>query len=359
MIENLKRFFSGEKQTNMEKEIFEQPAIIKNLLKKYVDKTGDINIELPNNIKRITLIASGSSFHSADVAASFIRENSDCFAQAFYASEFSLLQKVNVDNETLYVFISQSGETSDTNKALDLVRSKTENTLSITNCKNSSLYNNTKYKILVMAGEEKAIASTKALSAQIFCLYLLALKLMQQKQISVQNFIDELSNVPNSIEKAFANREIIKNFAQKLSTYDNAAVIGTGMFNALAKEAALKVKETSYVNTTSYPTGEFLHGHIAILNKKCAVLAIVNNINVDFSKIVLDKIRASYKPDELIVSALPIDAVNSEVVVNLDINKDIEFLFASLVVFQLLAFETATALGRDIDSPTGLTKVVK
>ncbi len=351
-------FFTTQK-TNMEKEIFEQPATISNLVKKYISKNNDINIDLPSNIKRVALIASGSSYHSAAIASNYLRENAHCYAQAFYASEFSLLDNVDVDEQTLYIFISQSGETADTNKALDKVRIKTDKVLSITNTKNSTLYNNSKYKVLLYAGEEKSIASTKALCAQIYCLFLIAAKIMQQREIPVSKLLEQLNAIPSIIEKALTHHEKIKDFSKKLAKYDNAAVLASGVFYPLAKEGALKIKETSYINTTAYPTGEFLHGHIAILNKKCAVISVVNNNNVDFTVRVLEKIRDEYNTDSLILSAFALDLKNTDDAISLNTYTDVEFLFATLVIFQLLAFETATLLGRNIDAPSGLTKIVK
>lgn len=357
LLNFFKKFFSKSTQTNMEKEIFEQPEIINKLLKKYIDKNGTINIDLPDNIKKIALVASGSSYHSATIAANYLRDNVHCSAQSYYASEFSLLDNLDVDNQTLYIFISQSGETADTNRSLDIVRAKTDKTLAITNTKNSTLFNNAKYKILLHAGVEKSIASTKAMCAQIFCLFLIAVKIMQHREIPVNSLIDELNSIPNIIEHTFDNRVKIKEFSKKLSQYDNAAVLASGMFYPLSKEGALKIKETSYINTTAYPTGEFLHGHIAILNKRCAVISLVNNFNVDFTIRVLEKIKSEYTTDSLVISAFPLK--QSENVICVNTNKDIEFLFASLVVFQLLAFETASLLGRNIDAPSGLTKIVK
>lgn len=359
MFSFIKKFFSKSKQTNMQKELFEQPDVILKLLKKYVSKDGKINIELPENIKKVALIASGSSYHSATIAANYLRDNVHCYAQSYYASEFSLVDNVDVDNQTLYVFISQSGETADTNKSLDIVRVKTDKTLAITNTKNSTLYNNSKYKVLLHAGVEKSIASTKAMCAQIFCLFLIAVKTMQQREIPVSTLLEELYAIPALIKKTYENKENISSFAKKLSQYENAAVLASGMFYPLAKEGALKIKETSYINTTAYPTGEFLHGHIAILNKKCAVISIVNNNNVDFTIRVLERIREEFSSDSLVISAFQLDLKKSGDAICINSYKDVEFLFATLVVLQMLAFETATCLGRDVDKPDGLTKVVK
>ncbi len=150
-----------DKKTNMESEIYSQPDVVFEIIRKYVKKDYSVNIELPENIKKIALIASGSSYHSAAIAAYFLRGKVHCDAQSYYASEIALAENFDVDSDTLYIFISQSGETSDTNISLEKIRQKTDKTLAITNTKNSTLYKNTKYRVLTYAGPEKASASTK------------------------------------------------------------------------------------------------------------------------------------------------------------------------------------------------------
>lgn len=359
----VKKFFTklfSAKKTNMEIEMYEQPDVVFELIRKYVKKDYSINIEIPENISKVALIASGSSYHSATIAANFIRTHVHCEAQSYYASEVFLAENFDVDNNTLYIFISQSGETLDTNKSLDLISNKTDKILAVTNTKNSTLYNSAKYKLLIHAGEEKSIASTKAMCAQMFCLFLVAAKMMQKKELPSITFLDELLNVPEYVKNAFSHRTEVKEYAKSLSEYDNAAVLASGMFYPLAKESALKIKETSYINTTAYPTGEFLHGHIAILNKKCAVISFINNSNVDFTLGVLDNIHKNYKTHSLIISAkqLSMDDFQKNIIYVKTVS-DIDFIFSTLVITQLLAFETAFYLGRDIDKPTGLSKIVK
>lgn len=358
-INFLKNLFLGSAKTNMEIEIYQQPKVIDRLIKKYISKDGIVNIKIPENVNRIALIASGSSYHSATIAANYFRNNVHCDAQSYYASEFSLAEDADVDLETLYIFISQSGETSDTNKSLEKICEKTNNTLAITNTKNSSLYNKAKYKILTHADIEKSIASTKAMAAQLFCLLLVAAKIMQQKNMPTDKIIYELKNVVSSIKKAISFRDTVKKYSKKLKEYDNAAVLASGMFYPLAKEGALKIKETSYINTTAYPTGEFLHGHIAILNKKCAVISIINNYNIQFLKNVVADIRKNYKSDLLIIAANSINLKNNDTVITVNTAFDIDFAFTCLVILQLLALETAGMLGRNVDKPQGLKKIVK
>lgn len=359
LLNNLKNFFSHKKQSSMENEIFEQPVIVQNLINKHIKDCEIVDIDLPENINSIALIASGSSYHAATIAANYLRTTVHIKAQSYYASELSLQPTIDTDNETLYIFISQSGETFDTNNTLDKIAKKTNKTLSVTNAPNSTLYKNTTYKILVDAGVEKAIASTKAVMAQLVCLLLISLKIMQSKQIQSNEIIKDLKNTPSVIKHVFENRKNIKKFAKKMTKYNNAAILASGVFYPLAKESALKIKETSYINTTAYPTGEFLHGHIAILNKKCAVLAIVNNLNADFTFSVISKIKKNYNTDTLIISPSFLFNKLKDNAIFVNSNSDIDFLFGALVVIQLLALETSFLLKRNIDNPIGLSKIVK
>ena len=194
IVKKFLNLFCTPKKTNMETEIYSQSDIIFELIKKYVKKNYTVNIEMPENVKKVALFASGSSYHSAAIIANFLRQKVHCDAQPYYASEVALSDSFDTDSDTLYIFISQSGETADTNKALALIKQNTDKTLAITNTKNSTLYNSAKYKILTYAGVEKAIASTKAMSAQMFCLFLIAAKIMQQKEMPAIEVIDELSD---------------------------------------------------------------------------------------------------------------------------------------------------------------------
>lgn len=352
-----KNLFTASKQTNMEKEIFEQPETVSKLIKKYISKNGTINIDLPDNIKKVFLVASGSSYHSATIAANYLRDNVHCYAQSYYASEFSLLDSVDVDNQTLYVFISQSGETADTNKSLDLVKAKTDKILAITNTKNSTLYNNAKYKLLLHAGEEKSIASTKAMCAQIFCLFLIAVKIMQQREIPANKLLDELYAIPQKIENVLKNKEQVKSFAKRLSSYDNAAVLASGMFYPLAKEGALKIKETSYKNISAAILGEFMHGHVAILNNKATLIFISVDKISERSINNLNKIKEDYHPTLIIIGDGD-KRIKPDFHIDIECKNEIQQLFANVVVLQLIALETALKLKRNVDNPKGLQKIV-
>ena len=347
------------KKTNMEKEIYEQSSIIKHIVRKYIKQKLIVNIDTPDNIKKIIFIASGSSYHSAAIASFFFNKIKGIEALYYYSSEFVLHNSIEADNDVLFVFISQSGETSDTNKALSLIKSKTQNTLALTNTKNSSLYNNANYKILTYAGEEKSIASTKAFGTQLFCLFLLAAKIMQEKNISSSNLIEELINLPKIVKKAFVKRNSVFNIAKRIFEYENIVLLSTGLYYPLAREGALKIKETSYINTSAYPMGEFLHGHIALLNKKSAVLVLCDYDSSSFTENVIDIIRKNYSADCYIFTNDLQFNYNKENILYLPETNKIYLLFTYMVLLQLLALDIAMLLKKDVDNPKGLRKVVK
>lgn len=159
------------------------------------------------------------------------------------------------------------------------VLKKTDNTLCISNTENSTMWNLAKYKIHTMAGKEESIASTKALSAQLFCTMLLTLAIKQNQGEDITSDLQTLEKLPKFLDKELKSHNAIKKIAEKLVTFDSIEILGSRIFYGLAKEGALKIKETSYINTTAYPTGEFMHGHVAILNRKSAVIVLVDEIN--------------------------------------------------------------------------------
>ena len=218
------------------------------------------------------LIASGSSYNSSAIGAKFIAKYAKTESLFFYSGEVVISNDFEVNKDTLYVFTSQSGETADTNLALDKIKQFTDKILVITNTKHSRLWNSAKYKIFTMADSEKAIASTKSMTAQLFCILLVGIKLMQMNNIPYKKYIDDFCNLSKNISDILLKRKEIQYYAKSLSECENAVILGSEIFYYTAIEGTLKFTETSYINTSAFPTGEFLHGHIAILNKKCFVI---------------------------------------------------------------------------------------
>lgn len=343
--------------TSMEAEIFEQPEILRQILEKYIAPNGYIILNIPTKITKIVLVASGTSYHCARLAAEMFGEIAQIEARAIYSSEFLLKKIVPHDKGILYIFISQSGETTDTLSALNKAKQLGVKTMCITNKENSTAWQTADYRINCYAGEEKSIASTKSLTAQMLCLYLLALKYAQIKEVDVAKYLQQVQTLPEIIEKTLELSPQIKALARFLSKYSNILITADGISYALAKEACLKIKETSYVNVMSHILGEFMHGHVAVLNNKC-VLVYVSNKPISYSTIKnMEKIKRDYNPPICVIGTSS-DRINSAFNVDLEIDDENLKIFSIAVMIQILALKIAQKLGRNVDKPKGLQKVV-
>lgn len=351
--------FWVKKQSCMEKEIFEQAEITQKILDAYIEKDGSVNIETPSDINRIIIVASGSSYHCARYAAEMFGSISKIEARAVYSSEFLLEETIAHHDGLLYIFITQSGETTDTNSALEKAKEFGVNTLCITNKENSTIWNASDYQVACLAGEEESIAATKSFTSQLLCSTLLALKFAQDKDIDVYEHIIELKTIPRLIEQTYTLKPRVKQLAKFLSKYKHIIITADGQSYALAKEASLKIKETSYLYTNSSILGEFMHGHVAMLNNKNAVLMYVLNDNMTYSAIKnLGKIKESYNPPILVIGNRT-NHVKSTYNLNIDCDKPLIKTFCIAVMIQMLALEIALRLKRNVDKPHGLNKVVK
>ncbi len=345
-------------ESSMETEIREQPEILELILKNYVAADGYIILNAPTKIDKIILVASGSSYHCARLAAEIFGEVAEIEARAIYSSEFLLKKIVPHDKNVLYIFISQSGETTDTLSALNKAKQLGMRTMCITNKENSTAWNTADYRINCQAGEEKSIASTKALLAQMLCLYLLALKYAQIKAMDVKSRMENLKQLPQIIEDTLALTDKIKPFARFLSKYKDILITADGISYALAKEACLKIKETSYINVMSHILGEFMHGHLAVLNNKKSVILYVSSSELSYSTIKnLEKIKRDFNPPICVIGTSS-DRINSTFNIDLEVEDEFLKLFSNLVIIQILALKIAEKLNRNVDKPKGLKKVV-
>lgn len=350
--------FNSHKTTSMETEIFEQSEVLKNLLNTHVNDNNYILFDIPTDIQKVVFVASGSSYHCARFTADLFGNVAGMEARAIYSSEFLLKAAVPHDSDILYVFITQSGETSDTNSALKKAKEFGMRTLCITNKKGSTIWEASDFQIDCCAGEEKSIAATKSLTTQMLCCTLLVLKYSAHKGIDISGYINDLKTLPDFIEKVYKLHPEIKEMAKFLAKYKNIVVTADGISYAIAKEASLKIKETSYINVYSNILGEFMHGHVAILNNKPAMVHIsVNELSYTAIK-NLNKIIEDYNPPLSIIGCSN-EKIHTKY--NLDINCESEIVksFCLVVICQLLALEIATALGRNVDKPHGLHKVVQ
>lgn len=350
--------FFKRKISSMEKEIFAQHKISEQIISDYI-KDGQIDIDIPQGINRVFLIASGSSYHCARYCACLLGSVANIEARAIYSSEFIIQSKVADDIDILYIFITQSGETTDTNESLIKANEHGVKTLCITNQENSSIWNMSQYHIACHAGEEKSIAATKSFTSQLLCATILVLKLASNKGIDVTDLIRDLNDIPDIILKSYKLHTKIKHAARFLSRYKSIVMSADGNMYAFAKEASLKIKETSYINTCSYILGEFMHGHVAVLNNAKSAMIYIANDNLNYSAVKnLNNIKENYKPPICIIGNRT-NQIKSTYNLDVDCSKPIIKTFGLLVIIQLLALEIALKLHRNVDKPHGLNKVVK
>ena len=344
-------------KSSMEKEIYEQPEIITTLINKLLKKDS-IGIDVPEGIEKIVFVASGSSYHCARYGADLFGNIAAMEARAIYSSEFLLKAAVPHEKNILYVFITQSGETSDTNEALKRAKELGMQTLAITNKIGSTIWNKSDYKIDCHAGEEKSIAATKSLTTQMLCVTLLVLKFAQHKKINISKNLKEVKSIPDAIQKALSMHKNISKVAKKLSKYKLIAVTADGISYAIAKEISLKIKETSYICTISSILGEFMHGHVAVLNNKSAQIHVSAEPLHEIAVRNLNKMREDYNIPLCYIGDLQ-EPIKADYILNIDVDNFIPRAFATVVIGQLLALEIAKSLKRNVDKPHGLNKVVK
>ena len=341
----------------MEREIYAQPKILNDILSCYV-KDGNINIDVPQGIEKVILVASGSSYNCARFSADLFDKIANIEAGAIYSSEFLLKTNIPQSKNLLYVFITQSGETSDTNKALMKAKEFNLKTLCITNAENSSIWKLADYQINCHAGEEKSIAATKSLTAQMLCTTLLVLKYANLRGIDISYYLKDLFELSNAVNSALELREKIHKYAKVLLSYKNIVVSADGIAYALAREASLKMKETTYLNITSYFLGEFMHGHVAVLNEKSALIYLTTgDLNYTSTK-NMNKIKKDYKPFIFLIGNTN-DKINANINININTESWLVKSFALITIMQLFALEMANRLHHNVDKPRGLEKVVQ
>ncbi len=354
--------FKSKQKTNMEQEIVEQTKILPYILMKYINpETGEIKLDLPENISKIVLVASGSSYHCARFAVDLVEKISKIETRAIYSSEFLLKNLIPKDENTLYIFITQSGETVDTLKSVERVKSSSNlPTLCITNCEDSSIWKMCDYKVACFAGVENGIAATKSFTSQMLCLILISLKLVEKfhGESHTEVYKESLNNLHKILEEALSKRSEIKKLAKKLAKEDVVIITADGISYSIAKETALKIKETSYKNISAAILGEFMHGHVAVLNNKKSSLIYISVDEIKERSISnLKKIKEDYNP-RLIVIGKSDSRLEPDFNISVECENEIQQLFANVLISQQLALEIALELKRNVDSPKGLHKVV-
>ena len=353
----------------MLKEIFEQPEVLKQSLDTKFSKgmpnlgQESLSKEELSSIKNIYFTACGTAYHAAEVGMRAMEKLIHKKCQSEIASELKYYQPF-IDEDSLIIVVSQSGETGDTLAAMREAKAKGAKILAITNVVGSSIAREAHKVIYCNAGPEISVASTKAYTTQLISLYALAidfaLKLDCLSNTDAEKYVKELYTLPSKVQELLDHQDNYKKLAGKIKNAKSIFYLGRGIDYLSAKEGALKLKEISYINAVSFQSGELKHGSIALLEDGVPVIFVISQENLvdkSISNIKEVKARGAY--------ALAIAQENFEDVK--EVTDDVIFIPKTYDIFtpvlsvlpqQLLAYETSLALGNDVDKPRNLAKSV-
>ncbi len=359
----------GDFKHFMAKEIEEQPTTLKTGIKEYIDNfNSDINIfNFPwkiEEIKSITLIGCGTAYHSCLMAKYWFEELTFLDVNIDIASEFRY-RKNRFKKDSLYVFVSQSGETADTFAALDLCNKNKMKTCAVVNVIESSIARDSKFVLPIHCGPEIGVASTKAFLGQMLVLYILTLKLgFLKKQIEKKEYqekIKHLKNLPSLVEKTLLIDNDIQGISSTFNDAKGSMFLGRGFSYPIALEGALKLKELSYVHAEGYPAGEMKHGPLALIEDGMPVVVLAPRDSY-YKKTIsnMQEVIARGAKVLLITNKSKDDVVSENIWETIEVeNTNNDLLpFLLTIPLQKLAYYSALKKGYDIDKPRNLAKSV-
>ena len=366
---NEQNYEKGDFKHFMAKEIEEQPETLKTGIKEYVDNiNNDINIyNFPwkiSEIKSITLIGCGTAYHSCLMAKYWFEELTSLDVNIDIASEFRY-RKNRFKTDTLYVFVSQSGETADTYAALDLCNKNMMKTCAVVNVIESSIARDSNFVLPIHCGPEIGVASTKAFLGQILILYMFALKLGSlRNEIEnkiYQDKIKDLKNLPSLIEKTLLIDNDIQAIASTFNEAKGSMFLGRGFSYPIALEGALKLKELSYVHAEGYPAGEMKHGPLALIEEGMPVVVLAPRDSY-YKKTISNMQEVIARGAKvLLITNKSTDEIVSENIwetIEVESTNDDLLPFLLTIPLQKLAYYSALKKGYDIDKPRNLAKSV-
>ncbi len=348
----------------MEKEIYEQSAVSSETIMGRVLKDDIVLEDIEDNffdkIKKITICACGTSYHAAITASYLFERVSKIKTTVEIASEFRYKEPL-LEKDTLFIVISQSGETADTLQALKMAKNAELKTLSICNVDNSSIVRLSDKTLLTRAGIEKGVASTKAFTTQVLLLWILSLKLaIFKKTITKDELSDEIktiTKVPLSLKVDEKLHEKVRRLSKRYLHGHGFFFIGRDIFYPLALEGALKLKEISYLHAEGYPAGEMKHGPIALADSELFTVALMPK------SLLYDKVKSNVEElsarDATILALSPLEfEIADDFIKTKGYDHPMLEFFEMGVIVQLLALEISVRLGNDVDMPRNLAKSV-
>ncbi len=341
----------------MLKEIEEQPVVIRRILEKYSNDMGILEIQpdLVQSLKssdKLYIVACGTSYHASLIGKQFFEKNSKKPTEVLIASEF-IYNTPMLSENPMFIFISQSGETADSRSGLKKVKELGFKSLAITNVRNSTLSREADFSLLLWAGPEISVASTKAYIAQITLLAILSIKINNSLNIDLKN---ELYNISLEMEEITLKKEIYKDISKKLKNAKSCFYIGRGIDYFVCLEAALKLKEISYIHTEGFPAGELKHGTIALIENNTPVIVIntQNNLN-PHTRSTIREVKAR-GANVITICKKSLKTIDDDIIIS-DVNE-LFIPLLSVIPTQYLAYYTALLNGCDIDKPRNLAKSV-
>jgi len=360
----------GEFRHYMMKEIYEQPDVIRNCLEGRISKThlleqafGVKAKEVFDKTQAVQIIACGTSYHSGMVAKYWIESLVGIPCNIEVASEYRYRKTVALPN-SLFITISQSGETADTLAALRKAKEiGFTASLTICNVPGSSLVRESDLAIMTNAGPEIGVASTKAFTSQLVALMMLTIALGRRHGMVPQveeEIVSDLIKLPELIEKAIAMDSDIEVLAQDFAEKHNGLFLGRGAMYPIAMEGALKLKEISYIHAEAYPAGELKHGPLALVDKDTPIVTVApQNELLDKLKSNLEEVRA--RGGELFVFAdekARVQSTDNMKVLSMPSCSDLMEPILYIIPLQLLSYHVAVLRGTDVDQPRNLAKSV-
>jgi len=356
----------------MLKEIFEQPDTLRQAmhgrifqdLGTAVFEELNLSINELSSIQRILILACGTSWHAGYIAANWLEEKAKIPAQAEIASEFRYKNPIISEN-TLVIAISQSGETFDTIGSVREVKARGNvKVLAVCNARNSTLTRDADACLFLKAGPEISVCSTKALTSQLMVLSLFTLFMARLKQSlnleEGQKFLTQLQQVPDQVDAILRQTEEIQSLAKKYAHYPNFFFLGRNYMFPTSLEAALKLKEISYINAVGYPAGEMKHGPIALVDKNLPVVGLCGNQKT-LEKTLSNLMEMKARGAPLIAFApqgtLEIESIADDVLWLPPTSDELSCILYS-VACQMLAYYIALERGAEIDQPRNLAKSV-
>lgn len=355
----------------MLKEIYEQPRSIWDSMRGRIDaknrtlRLGGIN-QFENkmiNAKRIMIVACGTSWHAGLVAEYLIEDLARIPVEVEYASEFRYRNPIITEDDVV-IAISQSGETADTLAAIEMAKEKGATIIGVCNVVGSSIPRATHAGSYTHAGPEIGVASTKAFTAQVTVLTLMALQMANKKgTITKERYhtlLSELETIPSKVEIALKSNDKIKELAAKFKDSRNALYLGRGYGFPVALEGALKLKEISYIHAEGYPAAEMKHGPIALIDEEMPVVVIATK-NSSYEKVVSNIQEVKARKGKIIAIVTEGDKEvkkMADYVIEIPETDEILVPLVSVIPLQLLSYHIAVMRGCNVDQPRNLAKSV-